>query len=79
MDLIYFLQYVGDVCPVEEDLSMGMVKELTVTAASAGGLFGGNPRVFDITGREIKGPVDNLATGVYVLKWRNVTKKVFVQ
>ena len=79
MDLIYFLQHVGDVCQVEEDLSMGMVKELAVTSASAGGLFGGKPRIFDITGREIKGPVDNLATGVYVLKWKNVTKKVFVQ
>jgi hypothetical protein len=79
MDLIYFLQHVGDVCQVEEDLSMGMVKELAVTSASAGGLLGGKPRIFDITGREIKGPVDNLAAGVYVLKWKNVTKKVFVQ
>lgn len=79
MDLIYFLQHVGEVCPVEQDLSMGMVKELAVATASGGRLFGGDPRIFDITGREIKGPVDNLTTGVYVLKWRGVTKKVFVQ
>jgi hypothetical protein len=55
-----------------------MLKDLTV--ASSNNIFGGGPpQIYDITGRQVRGPVDNLATGVYVLKWGRVTKKVFVQ
>ena len=60
------------------DRSIGMLKDLTV--ASSGGIFGGAPpQIFDIAGRQVKGPVDELATGVYILRWGRVTKKVFVQ
>ena len=77
-DLLYVLTEVGDECPVEQDLSIGMLKDLTV--ASSGGVFGGGPpQVFDMTGRQVRRPIEELATGVYILKWGRVTKKVFVQ
>ena len=77
-DLLYILTEIGDECPVEQDLSIGMLKDLTV--ASSDGIFGGGPpQVFDITGRQVRRPLDELATGVYILKWGRVTKKVFVQ
>lgn len=41
-DLLYILTKIGDDCPVEQDLSIGMLKDLTV--ASSGGIFGGAPR-----------------------------------
>lgn len=76
-DLLYVLTKIGDDCPVEQDLSIGMLKDLTV---ASGGIFGGAPpQIFDIAGRQVKGPVDELATGVYILRWGRVTKKVFVQ
>ena len=77
-DLLYILTKIGDDCPVEQDLSIGMLKDLIV--ASSGGIFGGAPpQIFDIAGRKVKGPVDELAAGVYILRWGRVTKKVFVQ
>ena len=77
-DLLYVLTKIGDDCPVEQDLSIGMLKDLTV--ASSGGIFGGGPpQVFDMTGRQVRRPVEELAAGVYILKWGRVTKKVFVQ
>ena len=77
-DLLYMLTEIGDGCPVEQDLSIGMLKDLTV--ASSGGIFGGSPpHIFDMTGRQVRGPVDQLATGVYILRWGRVTKKIFVQ
>jgi len=77
MDLLYMLQYLGD-CPLEQDFSIGMLKDLTVTAATSGGV-GRNPRIYDMSGRQVQGPLENLATGVYILKWKSLTKKVFVQ
>jgi hypothetical protein len=77
-DLLYILAEIGDECPVEQDLSIGMLKDLTVI--SSDGVFGGGPpQIFDMTGRQVRGPVDELATGVYILKWGRATKKVFVQ
>ena len=77
-DLLYVLTEIGDECPVEQDLSIGMLKDLTV--ASNSGVFGGGPpQIFDMTGRRVEGPIDTLATGVYILRWGRVTKKVFVQ
>lgn len=77
-DLLFILTEIGNNCPVEQDLSIGMIKDLTV--ASTEGIFGGGPpQIYDITGRKVRGPVDQLASGVYILKWGKVTKKVFVQ
>jgi hypothetical protein len=77
MDLIYFLQYVGYECPVEQDFGVGTLKDLTVVAADVSGFS--KPQIYDLSGRRVRGPVENLATGVYILKWGHVTKKVFVQ
>lgn len=77
-DLIYILAEIGDECPVEQDLSFGMLKDITV--ASTDGVFGGSPpHIYDMTGRRVRGPVDQLSTGIYILRWGKVTKKVFVQ
>jgi hypothetical protein len=32
-----------------------------------------------MAGRRVRGDIDQLVTGVYILKWGSVTKKVFVQ
>ena len=77
MDLLHMLTNLGD-CPLEQDFSIGMLKDVTLAAASAGGV-GKNPQIYDMTGRRVRGPVEALATGVYILKWKGVTKKVFVQ
>ena len=51
-----------------------MLKDITV--ASTDGVFGGAPpQIYDMTGRRVRGPVEQLATGVYILKWGKVTKK----
>ena len=39
-DLLYMLVEIGDECPVEQDLSFGMLKDITV--ASTDGIFGGS-------------------------------------
>lgn len=79
MDLIYMLSFIGE-CDIDQNLGMGMVKDLTIEAADAGGsLFGSNPHIYDMSGRRVKGPVENLASGVYILRWKDTTKKVFVQ
>jgi hypothetical protein len=77
MDLLYMLTNLGD-CPLEQSFSVGMLKDVTLAAASAGGVKK-DPQIYDMTGRRMRGPVENLATGVYILKWGHVTKKVFVQ
>jgi hypothetical protein len=77
MDLLYMLSNLGD-CPLEQDFSIGMLKDVTLAAASAGGV-GKDPKIYDMTGRRVRGPVEGLATGVYILKWEGLTKKVFVQ
>ena len=54
-----------------------MLKDVTI--AAAGGGVEKTPQIYDMTGRMVRGPVEALATGVYILKWKGVTKKVFVQ
>ena len=76
MDLLHMLTNLGD-CPLEQDFSIGMLKDVTVAAAS--GCVTRDPDIYDMTGRKVTGPVDNLATGVYILKWKGLTKKIFVQ
>jgi hypothetical protein len=76
MDLLYMLTNLGD-CLLEQDFSTGTLKDLTVHAASRD--YGGKPRIYDMAGRRVRGDIDQLVTGVYILKWGSVTKKVFVQ
>ncbi len=77
-DLLYMLFNVGE-CDVEieDDFSVGTYIDLVVDDGIS--LGGGSPRIFDILGREVDKPFDQLASGVYILKWKNKTKKVFVQ
>ena len=67
---------VGD-CPVEEDLSLGTYKAFFEPAQQF--LPSGNPKIYDMTGRKVNRPFDQLPQGVYILKWKGHTKKVFVQ
>ena len=75
-DLLYMLWNVGD-CPVEEDLSLGTYKAFFEPAQQF--LPSGNPKIYDMTGRKVNRPFDQLPQGVYILKWKGHTKKVFVQ
>lgn len=77
-DLLYMLFNVGECdIEIEDDFSVGTYIDLV--ADEGINLGGRRPRVFDILGREIDAPFEQLATGVYILKWKNKTKKVFVQ
>ena len=75
-DLLYMLWNVGD-CPVEQDLSIGTYKTFFETPQQL--LPVGKPRIYDMAGRQVEKPFDQLARGVYILKWKGYTKKVFVQ
>jgi len=76
-DLLTMLAAVGD-CPVEQDFSPGTYKDLIV--GSDGFTWpSGQPQIYDILGQKVDKPFDQLATGVYILRWKRVTKKVFVQ
>jgi hypothetical protein len=78
LDLLEILTAVGD-CPVEQEFSIGTYKSMVV-GGDAVGIFGGlPPRIYDLSGRRIRGSVDNLPTGFYILKWNHEVKKVFVQ
>jgi hypothetical protein len=77
-DLLDMLASQGD-CPVEQDFSIGTYKDLVVGDSDGFSWPSGPPRIYDILGREIDKPFDQLATGVYILRWKRVTRKVFVQ
>jgi len=77
-DLLEMLSNQGD-CPVEQDFSIGTYKDLTVGNSDGFSWPSGPPRIYDMLGREIDKPFDQLATGVYILRWKRVTRKVFVQ
>jgi hypothetical protein len=74
-DLLYMLWNVGD-CPVELDFSPGTYIDYVVEPSV---LPLGKPRIYDICGRQVERPFDQLPTGVYILKWKHITRKVFVQ
>jgi len=78
LDLLEMLSLVGT-CPPEQDFSIGTYKNLVVGDTLVGSLFGGKPKIYDVSGRRVEGPIESLATGVYILRWKNETKKVFVQ
>ncbi len=75
-DLLFMLWNVGD-CPLEQDLSLGTYKAFFEPTRQF--LPTGKPRIYDITGRRVEKPFESLARGVYILKWKGHTKKVFVQ
>lgn len=75
-DLLYMLWNVGD-CPTEQDFSIGTYKTFLNTPQQFFPV--GKPRIYDIMGRKVEKPFDELATGVYILKWKGYTKKVYVQ
>jgi len=72
---LYMLWNVGD-CPVEQDFSVGTYTPFFDPQQIAPI---GKPRIYDMTGRKVEKPFDQLARGVYILKWKGYTKKVFVQ
>lgn len=39
----------------------------------------GTPIVFDITGRVVTAPMSELSSGIYILKYENLTQKIFIQ
>ena len=39
----------------------------------------GTPIVFDITGRIVTAPMSELSSGIYILKYENLTQKIFIQ
>jgi len=73
-DLLHMLSSVGD-CPLELDFSVGTYVEVVLE----GDLSTRKPTIYDLMGRRVDTPFDMLPTGVYILKYRSVTKKVFVQ
>jgi len=75
LDLLYMLVNVGD-CPVELDFSPGTYIDYVVEPSV---LPAGKPRIYDIRGRQVERPFDQLPMGVYMLKWKHITRKVFVQ
>lgn len=78
LDLLEILTSVGD-CPVEQEFSIGTYKSMVVGGDKVS-IFGGpSPRIYDLSGRRVKGSVENLPTGFYILKWNHEVKKVFVQ
>lgn len=71
-DLLMMLANVGD-CPSVS----GDVLSSTFNAVIEQPL--GTPVVFDITGRVVTDPFDQLPTGIYILKYDNLIKKIFIQ
>ncbi len=71
-DLLMMLANVGD-CPSVS----GDVLSSTFNAFIEQPL--GTPVVFDITGRVVTDPFDQLPTGIYILKYDNLIKKIFIQ
>ena len=71
-DLLMMLSNVGDCPSVAGDFlssTNDAVREQPL----------GTPIVFDITGRVVTDPIDQLPTGIYILKYDNLIKKIFIQ
>ena len=71
-DLLMMLSNVGDCPSVSGDV-------LSSTFDAVREKPPGTPVVFDITGRVVTDPPDQLPTGVYILKYDNLIKKIFIQ
>ncbi len=71
-DLLMMLSSVGDCPSVAGDF-------LSSTTDAVREQPLGTPIVFDITGRVVTDPLDQLPTGIYILKYDNLIKKIFIQ
>ena len=69
---------VGD-CPIELDFSPSTYIDIVAQSSESTISMGAKPQIYDMLGRKVQKPFDQLASGVYILKWKRVTKKVFVQ
>ena len=78
LDLLDMLTYIGD-CPTEQGFPADAYKSLEIVENTGGTAFVGVPKIYDITGRIVSQPIEGLATGIYILKYENSTKKIFVQ
>jgi len=72
MDLLMMLASVGDCPSVSGDF-------LSSTTEAVREQPLGVPIVFDATGRVVTEPIDQLPTGIYILKYDNLIKKIFIQ
>ena len=54
LDLLEILANVGD-CPVEQEFSIGTYKNMVVSGDTGGLLGGGQPRIYDLSGRRMRG------------------------
>jgi len=84
LDLLEFLTEFGRTdCLVEPALSIGVVTSVTELEGqlepSTNGQASGKPVYYDMSGRVVPGPVENLASGIYIVKCNLETKKIFVQ
>ena len=71
-DLLMMLSNVGDCSSTSGD-----VLSNTLIAVREQPL--GTPVVFDMTGRVVTDPIDQLPTGIYIMKYDNLIKKIFIQ
>ena len=77
MDLLFMLTNVG-ACEVEMDFSPATYFDYIIE--TEGQLLPtGKPRIYDMLGRRVDTPFDQLSRGVYIMRWKNVVRKVFVQ
>jgi hypothetical protein len=71
-DLLMMLSNLGDCSSTSGD-----VLSNTLIAVREQPL--GTPVVFDMTGRVVTDPIDQLPTGIYIMKYDNLIKKIFIQ
>lgn len=72
MDLLMMLASVGDCPSVSGDFLSNTTEAVREQPL-------GVPIVFDVTGRVVTDPIDQLPTGIYILKYDNLIKKIFIQ
>ena len=83
LDLLEFLIYFGEedcIVTSEASLQVSSITELADQGTiSAGDNNAGPPVYYDMSGRVVPGPVENLSPGIYIVKCARETKKIFVQ
>lgn len=79
LDLMHMLTVVGSCPPAEEEQLT--YRELTEPSDDSieGENGGGPPMIFDATGRLVTTPYDQLASGIYIVKYGSITRKIFIQ
>jgi len=82
MDILEFLTYFaesGCIVSAETSLEVSEIIELTEQGASQTDQSYASPVYYDMSGRIVPGPLENLAPGIYIQKSATKTKKIFVQ